>query len=115
MSENRAALLRLLTQQAQIMLQGSVSETFRTCGTPSCHCHQGHLHGPHTYLTFRKPDGKSSGVYVPVAARQRVHQGMEAWKRFWELAVELASDNRLRAVERWRKEGKEARRHHAAT
>ena len=114
MSENRAALLRQLTQQAQIMLQGSVSQTFRTCGNPSCHCHQGHPHGPHTYLTFKLPDGKSSGVYVPVAARQRVEEGMEAWKKFWDLAVELASDNRLRAVQRWRTEGKEARRHHAA-
>jgi len=97
------------------MLQGSVSETYRTCGTPSCHCHQGHPHGPHTYLTFRKADGKSSAVYVPVAARGRVQEGMEAWKRFWEIAVQLATENRQRAVERWRSEGKEGRKRHAAT
>lgn len=97
------------------MLQGSVSQTYRTCGTASCHCHQGQPHGPHTYLTFKTPEGKSSGVYVPVAARESVQQGMEAWKRFWEVAAELATGNRLRAVERWRKEAKEARKHHAAT
>ena len=116
MSESRSVLLRRMARDAQLMLQGSVSETYRTCGTPSCHCHRGgHPHGPHTYLTFKKVDGKSSGVYVPVAARQRVQEGMKAWKRFWDLAVELATDNRLRAVQRWRTEAKEARRGHAAT
>jgi hypothetical protein len=110
MSINRAKLLQNLLQEAERMLQGTVSETHRTCGNPRCHCHRGQLHGPHTYLTFKKPGGNSSGVYVPVAARAQVQAGCEAWKRFWQAAVELAADNRARAVQSWRAAKQSGRR-----
>jgi len=98
----RDALLRALLKAAEGMLQGSISETTRTCGNPNCRCHRGQRHGPHTYLTFKTAQGRSSAVYVPVAARAEAQAGIEAWKRFWLAAVELAAGNRGRAVARWR-------------
>lgn len=91
------------------MLQGSLSETTRTCGRPGCRCHRGERHGPHTYLTFKTPEGRSSAVYVPAAARREAQAGVAAWARFWTLAVQLATQNRQAAVARWRQPGR--RRH----
>ena len=102
MSDNREQLRRKLMEAAEEMLQGSISLTTRTCGNPNCRCHRGHRHGPHSYLTFKTPEGRSSSVYVPVAAREEAEAGVAAWRRFRELAVELAAENRRRAVERWR-------------
>jgi hypothetical protein len=100
---SRDALLRALQKAAESMLQGSISLTTRTCGNPNCRCHRGLRHGPHTYLTFKTAEGRSSAVYVPAAARGEARAGTEAWRRFWAAAVELAADNRGRAVERWRR------------
>ena len=98
MKKGRPLLLEQLATAAQTMLQGSISETTRTCGRPTCRCHRGHRHGPHTYLTFRTPKGRSSSLYVPVAERERVRQGVADWKRFWDLATELAQLNREQIV-----------------
>jgi len=46
------------------MLQGSLAETTRTCGTPGCRCHRGERHGPHTYLSFKTPEGRSIVEFV---------------------------------------------------
>jgi len=95
------------------MLQGSLSETTQTCGRPGCRCHQGARHGPHTYLTFKTPEGRSSAVYVPADCGADARAGVEAWKRFWGLAVELAALNREAARARWRG-GRRPRRRDAA-
>lgn len=100
----RDLLLHQLLEATEIMLQGSISETTRTCGQPGCRCHKGQRHGPHTYLTFKTAEARSSSVYVPVAARAQAEVGVEAWRQFWKVAVQLAADNRERAVVRWRSE-----------
>ena len=97
------------------MLQGSLSATTRTCGRPGCRCQQGQRHGPHTYLTFKTPEGRSSAVYVPAAGVREAQAGVEAWKRFWGLAGELAALNRDAARTRWRGARRGPRRGHAAT
>lgn len=84
------------------MLQGSLSETTRTCGKPGCCCHRGERHGPHTYLTFKTPEGRSSAVYVPAYGLREAQAGVRAWARFWTLAGQLAAQNRDEAVARWR-------------
>jgi hypothetical protein len=114
MGKERQAQLRQLLEAAETMLQGTISETMRTCGSPGCHCHRGELHGPHTYLTFKKPGGRSSGLYVPVAARAEAEAGVAAWKRFWELAAEIATSNRLEASARWKAESRRRRKGGAA-
>jgi len=112
----RAALLRRLGREAERMIQGSLSRTTRTCGRPGCRCQRGERHGPHTYLTFKTPQGRSSSVYVPAAAVAEARRGVAAWAKFWELAVQLASANRDAARARWRTARSHARRRkHAAT
>ena len=111
----RKALIRQLYREAERMLQGSLSQTTRTCGREGCRCQRGERHGPHTYLTFKTVDGRSSAVYVSSAAVAEAQQGVAAWKRFWELAAELAADNRQVAVSGWRKAKPRARRSHAKT
>lgn len=88
-------LLRLVPQ----MLQGSLSRTFRTCGTPGCHCHTGQKHGPHTYFVFKRDNGRSSSVYVPQRDIERFAAGVKAWKRFLEVASKLAAQNRQEIVD----------------
>ena len=113
MKTEHSQLLEQLANAAQTMLQGSLSETTRTCGQPSCRCHRGHRHGPHTYLTFRTQKGRSSSVYVPVAERERFRQGVADWKRFWKLATELAQLNREQIVAQRkaaRRKGRNARK-----
>lgn len=97
------------------MLQGSLSATTRTCGRPGCHCQQGQRHGPHTYLTFKTAEGRSSAVYVPAAGVREARAGVAAWKRFWRLAVDLAARNREEARARWRAPGRPTRRGDAPT
>lgn len=98
------------------MLQGSLSQTTRTCSSPGCHCHQGQRHGPHTYLTWKTPEGRSTALYVPAHAVPEAEAGVAAWKRFWDLAVALAAVNRQAAQRRWRPKGRRrARRRDAAT
>ena len=107
------SLLRQLERAADTMLQGSLSVTTRTCGRPVCRCHQGARHGPHTYLTFRTPEGRSSSLYVPAAERKRFEQGVAAWDRFWAVATQLAQLNRERIVRSRRARtprGRDARR-----
>ena len=98
------------------MLQGSLSETTRTCGRPGCRCQRGERHGPHTYLTFKTPERRSSAVYVPAACVPEAQVGVAAWNQFWILAVTLATQNRQAAVARWRAGRRgPARRRHAPT
>ena len=97
------------------MLQGSLSETTRTCGSPGCRCQRGERHGPHTYLTFKTPEGRSSAVYVPAHWLREAQAGVRAWARFWTLAGELAAQNRDEAVARWRAARPGRRRRQAPT
>jgi hypothetical protein len=94
MSMTRAALLRRLTRLAETMVQGGLSETTRTCGNPTCHCHQGQRHGPHLYLTFRTPEDRSSALYIPRPAEAEVRRAVQAWAAFWETGVALSHLNR---------------------
>ena len=98
MTVRRQRLIRSLLRAAETMLQGSLSETTRTCGRPSCRCQRGQRHGPHTYLTFRTPEGRSSALYVPAAERKRFRQGVAARDRFGSLATRLAQLNREEIV-----------------
>ena len=75
----REALLRQLPRLARRALFGSLSETYRTCGRPGCRCHQGHKHGPHLYVSFRGPDGTTTGYYVPQPLVEAMHAGVAAW------------------------------------
>jgi hypothetical protein len=96
MSRERKILLPRLQRLAETAVQGGLSETTRTCGNPACACHQnpGRRHGPHLYLTFRAPDGRSSALYVPREHEPRVRKAVQAWAQLWETIVEISHGNR---------------------
>lgn len=105
---NRKRVIHTLLKTAERMIQAGLSQTTRTCGTPSCRCHTdpSRRHGPHRYLTFRTAEGKSSGLYVSPEHVAEVEKARQAWQEFWQAAQVLASLNREQLKARWRAEGK---------
>lgn len=99
-----------LRQLAQVMIQGTLSTTTRTCGRPNCRCQKGQPHGPHTYLTFRKPDGRSGSIYVPPEEVGRFEEAVAAGKKFWQLARQIADQNRQSMADSRRKRGRRSTR-----
>ena len=81
----RLALLRQISALARRALFGTLSETYRTCGRPGCRCHQGHKHGPHLYVSFRGPDGSTTGYYVPQPLAEPMRQGVAVWQDLQEV------------------------------
>ena len=98
----REALLHQLTEAAQSMVQGGLSETTRQCGKSTCACRSdsSRRHGPHLYLTFRK-DGKSHAVYIAPQHAAEIRQAHAAWARFWEIGCALADLNRTEMQAQW--------------
>jgi len=90
----REALLRHLSRLARRSLFGTLSETYRTCGRRGCRCHQGHKHGPHLYVSFRGPEGATTGYYVPQALADSMREGVAAWQELQGVLRELAELNR---------------------
>jgi hypothetical protein len=91
----RATLLREVQRLGRRMIFGTLSETLRTCGQPSCRCHHGGpKHGPHLQISYRGEAGKTTGAHVPAAIADRVRDGVDAWQQFQAVARELAEVNR---------------------
>lgn len=91
---SRDKALEKLRELAEKMLIGSASETYRTCGKPSCRCHSiGPKHGPNVYVSYRGEHGKTTGYYVPTALHEPVYEGLAAWAEFHELAKQIARHN----------------------
>lgn len=93
--QRRERKLTRLHELAEKMLVGSASETYRTCGTPTCHCHTtGPKHGPHVYVNYKGENGRTTGYYVPQALRETVRDGLASWKEFQALAKEIGHLNK---------------------
>jgi hypothetical protein len=88
-----------LSQAAQVMVNGSLSEVTRRCGDPSCACASdpSRRHGPHLYLNFSS-EGKACSVYIPAEQQDAIRQAHKAWLRFNELASQMAAGNRQRLL-----------------
>jgi hypothetical protein len=87
----------ILRQLAQIgdMRKGSITETFRPCGKPSCVCgsagHPGH--GPY-YAYTHKVVGKTRTIQLRAGPRLvRFEREVEAYKRFRALSGRLIEVN----------------------
>ncbi len=102
-----------LTDSAQSMVQGSLSELTRQCGDPSCACAHdpARRHGPHLYLKFNAA-GKTHSVYVPAEQGEALKSAHRAWLRFEALGAEVSAQNRarfLRALQREKERAKAKR------
>ena len=102
--EQRQELLREIEPLARRALVGTVSETYRTCGTPGCRCHHGGpKHGPHLYVSYRGPKGKTTGYYVAKSIRADVLAGIEAWGQLQDRLRRIAQLNKERLATRARR------------
>jgi hypothetical protein len=98
-------LLEEIGRLADAAIFGSLSETFRTCGSTGCRCHgPGPKHGPHLYISYRGDDGKTTGYYVPKAAQTEVRAGVAAWQKLQESLRALAELTKERALQRAKEE-----------
>ena len=101
----RRKLLRAIARFAEVAVFGTLSETYRTCGRPSCHCQRrgGPQHGPHLNVSYRGENGKTTGYYVPKGAEEATRHGAAAWQRLQTCVRELAELNKERNLRRARK------------
>ncbi|MBV8806332.1 MAG: hypothetical protein JO042_14840 [Sinobacteraceae bacterium] len=88
-----------IAQAAASMVQGSLSESTRQCGDPSCACAHdpASRHGPHLYFRY-KSEGKVHSVYVPAELGETVRQAQSAWQEFQQVGAEISAKNRERLL-----------------
>jgi hypothetical protein len=99
----RRKLLNEIERLADVAVFGTLSETYRTCGRPGCHCQKGGpTHGPHLNISYRGEKGKTTGYYVPKGAEEATREGVAAWQKLQECLRELADLNKDRNLERAR-------------
>lgn len=104
-ANRRLELIQQVTELAALVIFGSLSEMYRTCGSPGCRCHRtGPKHGPQLQVVYRGESGKSSGYYVPIAAQADIRKGVAAWRAIQEAIRELAGINKDEILERARSE-----------
>jgi hypothetical protein len=102
-SAQRRKLLSEIQRQAEVAVFGTLSETYRTCGRPGCHCQgEGPKHGPHLNISYRGEKGKTTGYYVPKGAEKATREGVAAWQRVQECLRKLAELNKERNLRRAR-------------
>jgi hypothetical protein len=95
------------------MVQGSLSESTRQCGDPSCACAHdaASRHGPHLYFRYRS-DGRVHSVYVPAELGEAVRDAQSAWADFQQIGAEISAENRVRllsSLERDKRRGRAQR------
>ena len=99
----RHKLLSEIARLAEVVIFGTLSETYRTCGRLGCHCQKGGpKHGPHLNISYRGENGKTTGYYVRKGAEEATREGVAAWQKLQERLRELAELNKDRNLERAR-------------
>jgi len=84
-SAQRRKLLSEIERLAEVAIFGTLSETYRTCGSPGCHCQTGGpKHGPHLNISYRGEKGKTT------------REGVAAWQKLQDGLRELAELNKER-------------------
>lgn len=103
--EHRRRLKQQIAQLSRIALFGTLSETYRACGSPGCRRHgPGPKHGPYLTISYRSDAGKTTGYSVPKGAETAVREGVEAWRTLQQCLRELADVNKERVLESARAE-----------
>lgn len=107
--------LLALERAAESMVQGSLSESTRQCGDPSCACAHdpAYRHGPHLYFRY-KTEGRARSVYVPPEQDAAIRTAQQAWREFQELGAQISADNRARLLEGLQREKHAVRAQRAA-
>ena len=88
----RRKLVRELPPFEQV-LRGSLTETYKRCGRPNCHCADGPGHGPKRYLVTSQPGGRPRREYVPNAAHEQVAALIGNFRTLREALNEICAIN----------------------
>ena len=75
------------------VLRGSLTETYKRCGRPNCHCRDGPGHGPKRYLVISQPGGRPHREYVPNAACAQITQWLGNFRRLRDAFNEICAIN----------------------
>jgi hypothetical protein len=75
------------------LLRGSLTETYKRCGRPNCHCAGGSGHGPKRYLVISQPGGRPRRDYVPNATHEHVATLIGNFNRLREALNEICAIN----------------------
>lgn len=73
------------------LLPGSLSQTARRCGKPTCHCRTGEGH-PSWYLTFMA-GGEKHVERIPAEWAEEVRRRVEAGRAFKDAVAEVLAAN----------------------
>lgn len=99
--ERRRELVRDLPPLEQL-LRGSLTETYKRCGRPNCHCAGGPGYGPKRYLVISQPGGRPRRDYVPNAAHERAADLIGNLRKVREALNEICAINA--ELLRWRED-----------
>ena len=110
MRRRKGQLIQELEEAAQSMVQGSLSESSRQCGDPSCACAHdpASRHGPHLYFRYNAA-GKVHSVYVPAEQSEAIKGAQNAWRHFQAIGTEISAGNRARLLQGLKREKQLAR------
>jgi len=99
--DRRTELLAEIGRLAEVAVFGTLSETYRRCGSVGCRCQGlGPKHGPHLNVSYRSAVGKTTGYYVPKAAQEEIRAGVAAWQTLQERLRELAELTKEQVLQR---------------
>jgi len=93
LQQERKSLLGRLTKEHELAL-GTVSEVYRKCGNPRCHCANGPGHRQILFLFKDEDDQRRRCKLVRRADEERLLRAGEAYRQF------RADLQRLRAIEK---------------
>ena len=89
----RHQLVRTLPPIEQV-IRGSLIETYKRCGRPSCHCVDGPGHGPKRYLSTVTRTGERPHLgYVPNATHPQVSAFLTNYRKLQEMLNEICAIN----------------------
>jgi hypothetical protein len=90
--KRRRKLVRNLPPLDRV-LRGSLTETYKRCGRPNCHCANGPGHGPKRYLVTSQPGGRPRRDYVPNALCAQVAELLDNLHRLRAALNEICAIN----------------------
>ena len=92
MTKRKEQILRKLAKDPLDVMKGSLAESYRPCGKPSCkRCQQGQFH--HGYFFSFRVERKGKMVYIPKRYYSQVKKLNDRWKHHKDLIEELTEIN----------------------
>jgi len=76
----------------QEMIAGSLYETYRTCGKPSCRCARGEMHGPFMALSTRE-QGRRSVKHIRHGDEDWVKKRAVEYREYQKALAKLRKTN----------------------